>query len=152
MEVFRLSRKKFARPLSGRGAALMGGRWNSAGVAMIYTASNRSLAMAEVAVHLTLATIPDDYVMITIRVPDAVSVRDLPARELPTDWKIFPYLPATQAIGDKFVMDAKACILRVPSAVTKGDHNLLINPRHPDFAKIRIASVEPFPIDRRIFK
>ena len=66
MQAFRLSREKFASPLSGKGAAIKGARWNSIGVELIYTASNRSLAMAEVAVHFTLATIPDDYMMVTI--------------------------------------------------------------------------------------
>ena len=60
MEVFRLSRDRYARTLSGEGAARAGGRWNSPGVEMVYTAGNRSLAMAEVAVHLSLAMLPED--------------------------------------------------------------------------------------------
>jgi RES domain-containing protein len=55
MKVFRLSREKYATPLSGEGAAKYGTRWNPIGISLIYTAQNRSLAMAEVAVHLTLA-------------------------------------------------------------------------------------------------
>ena len=56
MEVYRLTRQKFASRLSGKGAAIKGARWNSPGVEIVYTAVNRSLAMAEVAVHFTLAT------------------------------------------------------------------------------------------------
>ncbi|MFM7585785.1 MAG: RES domain-containing protein [Bacteroidota bacterium] len=41
---------------------------------MIYTAQNRSLAMAEVAVHLTLATLTDDYMMLTIDIPDDIKL------------------------------------------------------------------------------
>ena len=70
MEVYRLSRESFALPLSGKGAALKGARWNSPGVELIYSAANRSLAMAEIAVHFTLATLPSDYVMLTIFIPD----------------------------------------------------------------------------------
>ena len=54
MEVFRLTRSKFSNILSGKGAAEKGARWNSMGMELIYTAANRSLAMAEVAVHFTL--------------------------------------------------------------------------------------------------
>jgi len=68
MEVYRLSREKFARELSGKGAALRGARWNGAGVEVIYVATNRSLAMAEVAVHLSLATMPSDYMMVSFRI------------------------------------------------------------------------------------
>jgi RES domain-containing protein len=74
MEAYRLSREMYASTLSGKGAAIKGARWNSIGVEMIYTASNRSLAMAEVAVHFTLATLPSDYMMITIFIPDDISL------------------------------------------------------------------------------
>ena len=152
MEVFRLSREKFASELSGKGAAIKGARWNSVGVELIYTASNRSLAMAEVAVHLTLATLPDDYVMLTIFIPDYISQKKVNTSVLPDDWNIFPHPTSTQVLGDEFVTENKYCVLHIPSAVTKGDHNLLINPNHAEFKDIKIIAVEPFPFDKRIFR
>ncbi len=151
MEVFRLSRKKFANSLSGKGSALKGARWNSVGVELIYTAANRSLAMAEVAVHFTLATLPGDYIMMAVFIPDNISLIKLNFADLPTDWNIFPHPASTQFIGDKFVADNKYCVLQIPSAVTFGDYNFLINPNHPDFSKIKIIEVVDFPFDRRIF-
>lgn len=152
MEVYRLSREKFAATLSGKGAAIKGARWNSIGVELIYTAANRSLAMAEVAVHLTLATLPSDYVMITIFIPDDVSLQKLSISDLPADWNIFPHPSATQITGDKFVTENKFCVLEIPSSVTQGDYNLLINPNHAEFKKIKIIATEKFPFDKRIFK
>lgn len=152
MEAFRLARKKYATPLSGKGAALKGGRWNSIGVEMLYLASNRSLAMAEVAVHLTLATIPPDLVMVTVAIPDDISMKNITVSKLPANWNEFPYPAATRKVGDDFVREGKACILKIPSAVTKGDHNLLVNPHHAEFKRLRVSSIEPFPLDRRIFK
>lgn len=152
MEVFRLSREKFSGSLSGIGAALKGARWNSIGVELIYTASNRSLSMAEVAVHLSLATLPDDYMMLTVFVPDNITLVKVDVATLPSDWNTFPHPTSTQSIGDKFVFENKDCILQVPSAVTKGDYNYLINPNHKDFSKIKIIEAEKFPFDKRIFK
>lgn len=152
MEAFRLSREKYASPLSGKGAAIKGARWNSVGVEMIYTASNRSLAMAEVAVHLTLATIPSDYVILTIYLPDDISIQKLTKTDLPADWNVFPHSISTQAVGDKFIADNHYCVLQIPSVVTQGDYNLLINPHHSEFPKIKILEIEKFPFDRRIFK
>ncbi|HMM79928.1 MAG TPA: RES family NAD+ phosphorylase [Pyrinomonadaceae bacterium] len=152
MEAFRLVRKKYAMPLSGKGAALKGGRWNFAGSELLYLASNRSLAMAEVAVHLTLATIPTDLVMMTISIPGNVSIEVINASELPTGWNSFPYVEATRAIGDAFLLNGRACILKVPSAVTKGDYNLLANPHHNEFKGLKVLSMEAFPFDGRIFK
>ena len=152
MEAFRLSREKFAEPLSGIGAASKGARWNSVGIELIYAASNRSLAMAEVAVHLTLATLPADYVMVTFHIPDDISLQKLNVADLPADWNIFPHPPSTQGIGDKFVSENRYCVLQIPSAVTRGDYNLLINPYHADFKRIKIIAKDKFPFDKRIFK
>ena len=152
MEAYRLSREKFAATLSGKGAAIKGARWNSIGCEIIYTASNRSLAMAEVAVHFTLATLPNDYRMDTIFLPNDTSIQKLQVTDLPEDWNTFPHPSTTQAIGDRFIAANKYCILQIPSAVTQGDHNLLINPNHIDFKRIKITATDKFPFDKRIFK
>ncbi len=152
MEVFRLVRGKFAEPLSGKGAAIRGARWNSIGVELIYTALNRSLAMAEVAVHFSLATLPDDYVMMTINVPDDVPIKTLSKSDLPEDWNLFPHPISTQKIGDRFVIENEYCVLKIPSVVTQGDYNVLINPNHQDFKRLSIVEIVKFPFDKRIFK
>jgi RES domain-containing protein len=151
MEVYRLSRESFSSTLSGKGAAIKGARWNSIGVELIYCASNRSLAMAEVAVHFSLATLPEDYVMVTIYIPDDISLLKLNVSDLPVDWNCFPHPPSTQTIGDSFVSANKYCILQIPSVVTQGDYNILINPKHPEFANIKMISRNKFPFDKRIF-
>jgi RES domain-containing protein len=152
MEVFRLAREKYATPLSGKGAAIKGARWNSVGIELIYTAKNRSLAMAEVAVHFTLATLPEDYMMITIDIPDDIKTTHIEEVDLPTGWRDFPHPNSTQKIGDNFVAENNYCVLVIPSVVTQGDLNVLINPNHKDFRKITIKKIEKFPFDKRIFK
>lgn len=152
MIVYRIARKKYVQKLSGKGAALQGARWNSKGVELIYTSANRSLAMAEVAVHLTLATLPDDFQMISIEIPDNIKMAEINEDDLPEDWNVFPHSMSTQQIGDDFANQKITCLLKVPSAVTKGDYNILINPNHLDFKKISVKKIEPFPFDRRIFK
>ena len=152
MEVFRLVREKYAIPLSGKGAALKGARWNSTGIELIYTANNRSLAMAEVAVHLTLATLPEDYVIITIKIPDNLVLKKVSVSQLPKNWKDFPHPSSTQSLGDNFFNENKYLAMMIPSVITKGDFNILINPKHKDFKKIKVTKIEPFPFDKRIFK
>lgn len=138
--------------MSGVGAALKGARWNSVGVELIYAAANRSLSMAEVAVHFTLATLPDDYMRLTIYFPDDVPLKKIDISILPSDWNTFPHPASVRVIGGTFVKENKYCILQVPSAVTKGDFNFLINPNHKDFERIKIIDKEKFPFDKRIFK
>lgn len=136
--------------MSGVGAALKGARWNSAGVEMVYTAGNRSLAMAEVAVHLSLGMLPDDFMMLTIEIPDKLAIKEIDTLTLPIDWKAFPFPTSTQKYGDEFVRENEFVVMQVPSVVTQGDYNYLLNPLHKDFPKIKIVDRVPFPFDARM--
>jgi RES domain-containing protein len=152
MEVYRLVNKKFTIELSGIGASITGARWNSKGIEIVYTSQSRALAMAEVAVHLTLATIPKGFCMLTIFIPDYLFVENLDINQLKKGWNSFPENSETQKMGDLFIRNKKNCVLKVPSAVVQGDFNFLINPYHIDFEKIKIINQEDFPFDKRIFK
>jgi len=152
MMVYRLSRKKYSGKLSGKGAALSGNRWNSKGVEMIYTSESRALAMAEVIVHLSLAVLPKDFVLLEIEIPDVIEIKKITPRDLPENWNTFPHHPSTQQTGDAFIRDCKCAVLQVPSAVVNGDFNFLLNPFDPDFKRIQITSQHPFLIDQRLIK
>lgn len=152
MKVFRLARSKYKIELSGKGAAKTGNRWNSKGTEIIYCADSRALAMAEVAVHLSLATLPNDFMMLEIDIPSDVSKAVVSMDKLPSGWNQFPHLLATQKTGDDFISKNKTCVLKVPSAVVPGDFNYLINPFHPDFPRIRIVGKEKFPFDQRMMR
>ncbi|RYX85780.1 RES domain-containing protein, partial [bacterium] len=65
MKLFRLTKFKCSRDLSGKGAEIAGGRWNSKGTAMLYTAQSIALATTEIAVHVPLGILPKGYVAIT---------------------------------------------------------------------------------------
>ena len=152
MEVFRLARKKYPIELSGKGAAMFGARWNFKGTEIVYTAQSRALAMAEVVVHLSLATLPKDFVMLTVDVSDTIPIEFLDEKKLPRGWNVFPHSFTTQLLGEDFIKRSEACILKVPSAVVKGDYNLLLNPYHEDFKQIKIIDQVDFPFDKRIFR
>lgn len=152
MKVYRLGRKSYPEYLSGKGAAIRGARWNSVGVEMVYTASSRSLAQSEVSVHLTLATLPDDYMMVSIDIPDDLAIDEVDVKTLPPDWDIFPPTIITQHIGDDFIRTGSSPILKVPSAIVQGDFNFILNPYHPEFKRIKIETVEIFPINKRLFR
>jgi len=152
MEVYRLQRGKYGEKLTGSGAAAKGARWNSAGTQLVYTSGNRALAMAEVAVHFSLATLPSDFHLLTIFIPDEVSITLADAKKLPPNWNSHPPILNTQRIGDEFVSANRYCLLKVPSAVVRGDFNILINPAHKEFGMIRVTGREAFPFDQRLFK
>lgn len=151
MEVFRLQRKRHGLELSGVGASLKGARWNSPGIEIIYTSASRSLAMAEIAVHFTIATLPSDFYMLQIFIPDNTSIRVLQESDLPANWNLHPPPLANQQLGNIFIREKNTCLLKIPSAVTRGDFNILINPAHPEFIGIKVMTANIFPFDRRLF-
>ncbi len=152
MEVFRISKLKRARDLSGYGASLKGQRWNRRGVSLIYTASHRSLASLEVMVHLGNNFPAMEYAIIVIEIPEE-SIITLDPKILPKDWhKIFePGKLAT--FTDEWHKKEQSLALAVPSAIIPQETNYLINPLHPDFQdSVRIKTIEPFTFDERFFK
>ena len=151
MIVYRLVKSKWSDDLSGKGAELAGGRWNSKGTSMLYTSSSRALCVAEISVHLPLGIIPIDYCIISISIPDEITIMEIHPSTLPKNWNCFPYDDATQKLGDLFIKEGKYLILKVPSAVVQGDYNLLINPRHNQINSIKIDAKELFHFDDRLF-
>src|SRR4051794_40588436 len=107
MIVYRLSRSQFKNDLTGTGARLAGGRWNSKGVPVVYTAESRALCALEIAVHTPLNIVPHDYLMISINIPVNADHAEIHLKDLPPDWKSFPETSYTQALGDKFFNEAK---------------------------------------------
>ncbi len=128
--------------LDGEGARLYGGRWNSPGRPMLYTAASPSLAVLEVLVHLDLPPdlLPLDYRLLSIEVPDDAPRLELDA--VPQD---------SVATGDAFLLAGQALCLRVPSQVVPQEINTLLNPRHPAFVGVRVVRDEPFRFDPRLF-
>ena len=151
MIVYRLANRRYASDLSGKGAELYGGRWNSKGTAVIYTSASRALCVTELAVNLPLVITPLDYHLITIEVPDSY-MYELDTKLYPEYWRSVPHLDATQKLGDKFITEAKYLTMKVESAVVQDEYNFLINPRHKSFSKVKIQKIEAFRFDSRLGK
>jgi RES domain-containing protein len=151
MIVFRLSRQAFINDISGYGAEKTGGRWNSKGIPILYTAASRALAVVEIAVHVPVGIIPVDYYLASVELPDD-DILKIDLNALPKNWNTYPLIKATRTIGDNFIRSNTHLVLQVPSATVIGDHNYLINPRHPDFNKVKIKSMDAFVFDSRLFK
>ena len=152
MIVFRLCRKNYANDLSGRGAEINGGRWNSKGVPALYTSSSRPLCAIEIIVHVPAGIIPADYYLVTISIPDDAPVNTIDIKNLPANWNSNPISASTQRIGNTFFSGQKELVLKVPSAIIKDEWNYILNPVHKDFQKVKIIGTEPFAFDTRLFK
>lgn len=133
------------------GAMLLGGRWNSRGKRVIYAAETYAGALLEQLAHANIGVLPGQQRWVEIDIPDDVVVERVLPEEVP-GWNE-PAMVASRKRGDRWLAELKTAVLIVPSAVTGGlERNVVLNPAHPDFA--RIAASEPRPVrwDPRLFR
>ena len=153
MTVFRVEREKYLNTtLTGIGASMTSGyRWNSLNTKLVYTAESRALALLEISMHLDLSEdLPTDRYFVEIDIPDTVIIQEVKIEDLPADWNSKPPNTTTQIIGDDFVLENNAAILKVPSSIVPQEYNYLINPNHPDAGKIKVISKSPMIFDTRL--
>ncbi len=150
LTAWRITKRKHARDaFTGEGAREFGGRWNNPGTAMVYTAESQSLAALEMLVHLDSPELLQKYVLIGVEIDDEL-VTQLDMSRLPRNWRDDPPPAQVRAIGDEWVVSGSSAVLRVPSALVPGENNFLLNPQHPDFAKLRIGKPLSFRFDPRL--
>lgn len=149
MVAYRIAHRRY--PLfDGAGAALRGGRWNSAGRPVIYAAENYAGALLEQLVHARLGAIPKHHVLIEISVPAEISQETVDAGGLAgwanDDCKV------SRRFGDRWLAERRTAVLRVPGVVVQGrEFNVLFNPAHAEFARILAGEPEPVIWDARLF-
>lgn len=149
MRVYRITKCKFINNLSGSGAYVNGGRWNSEGQYALYTASTASLAMLETLAHLDI--MPDGYCLACLNVPDTDLI-EFSSELLPVNWQKFPAPISLQSIGDQFLKQNKYLSIQFPSALLPEDKVILLNPRHPKFSLVQFEYMRSLDISDRLHK
>jgi RES domain-containing protein len=135
---------------SGEESCQNGGRWNSPGHRVVYTSSSLSLATLEILVHLEDPTaLSQLYSWIPLEIPPPC-IEHIAPDSLPPEWANDDPTPAVRAIGDHWLQSHKNAALAVPSAVTPGEWNYLINPSHTRFSEIRAGDPRPFEPNPRL--
>lgn len=140
-----------AEAFSGEGARLFGGRWNSQGLRVVYTSPSLALAAVETFVHLEPNLRPDDLVSMEAELSDAIPADHLDLKSLPRKWFELSD-ESLRDYGDRWIRAGRTIALHVPSAAIRGEWNVLLNPAHSDFRKLKIESARPFEFDLRMFR
>ena len=149
MIIFRLANGDHINDLSGTGAKMYGGRWNSIGQVALYTTQNISLAILEILVHVKKYKRPPDYHLITISIPDNIKPAIIQPGKLKKTWKDDPAY--SQFMGDTFLKSKEYLVLKVPSVIVEQEYNYILNPAHTDATKIKIISSSLFEFDKRLY-
>lgn len=150
MLVYRLSSRKYAGDLSGRGAAIFGGRWNKKGTPVLYTGESVDIALLETVVNTPPMLVPE-LDLLTLEIPDSVTI--LKVEALPSNWKNYPAPAVLAEIGQNWVDQAETLALKVPSSVISTSWNFILNCNHPEYRdKVVIRKREAFEFDTRLLK
>lgn len=149
MEVFRISKEKYIRDLSGLGAKTYGGRWNRPGVSVLYTSSHRSLALLELLVHFESSdAIENTFRFAKINVPESKTMEvdfdftkaDMSSYNNADLWDLTEY----------YFFDMNVLGIWVPSIIVPQEKNLLLNPIHADFKHVKLREIEHVSLDNRL--
>lgn len=145
--------------MSGRGAYLYGGRWNTPEHYAVYLSGTLTLAMLELLVHLddAEAFLQKEHVYHTARF-DEKDVAVFEESSLPQGWNARPETLVSQAVGDEFLERAGHPVLALPSVVVPGElrydplyMNYLVNLTHPDFGSaVEVGNIRLLDWDPRL--
>lgn len=149
LELWRITREAYSA-LDGEGARLYGARWSPRGTPAVYAASHLSLSALEYLVHIDAEDAPDDLVAIRVSIPDDATELAYGPASLPAGWQQSPSPPRCQAIGSAWAKHGKHLLLRIPSVLVPEESNVLMNPMHPDAAKVQVIGSRPFSYDVRL--
>jgi RES domain-containing protein len=147
--VWRINAATYAdRVFTGEGSLRIHGRWHPKGVPVIYTSDSRALAALEILANANGAPSLHDRLWVIASAEIPASLIHAPSR-FPDNWRVNPPSDTTRSFGKTWFNSAQSPALRVPSAVIPGEFNYLLNPLHPDFAKIKLHPPQPFAFDAR---
>jgi RES domain-containing protein len=145
--VYRIASSRYSAN-DGEGAKRHGGRWSHKGTAVVYAAQSASLCALEVLANSS--NLPVACVLIQIQIPDLMQIRIVESSELIAGWDDPVPSDATREIGTNWIRAGSTAVLSVPSSIIQRERNYLLNPNHPEFARIRFGAPEPFLFDPRL--
>ena len=148
LQAWRVVKRKYLESaFDGEGARHAGGRWNSPGRPVIYTAESSALAILEIVVHVEISLL-SHYAVIPVHFSEKQTTRVDPC-DLPRGWRSHPGPADLRRIGDQWLEACSSLVLQVPSAVAPNGWNYLLNPAHPGFSRLEIGDPVDFKMDSR---
>ena len=141
-----------ADSLSGAGAKITGGRWNSPGRAVLYCSSSIALAALETIVHLSQGALPLDRFLARVTIPDKLwqARETLTLAAAPVAWDALPAGPASKRYGDEWLDQSRSAVLEIPSIVVPEEYNVLLNPNHARASGLAATVMRPWRYDLRL--
>ncbi|AJY53153.1 RES family NAD+ phosphorylase [Halomonas sp. KO116] len=150
MRAWRIAKAKRASDLSGVGAAIEGGRWNHEDIPAVYMGLSPAICCLETYVHAS-GKPPVPLKITCFDLPEDLTLYWEPtAAELPPGWALLPADRPSMDFGTTWLLGNHQLGMIVPSAVLPLERNVVINPKHPAVARIKVIDVYDFVYDPRM--
>ncbi|MDE0190702.1 MAG: RES domain-containing protein [Gammaproteobacteria bacterium] len=130
------------------GASEVEGRWHETGDRVIYAADHFSTAMLETLVNWRRVLPPNQH-YIEIAIPAGVTYEVASSDRLPGWYR--PDGTSARQFGHRWYAERRSALLFVPSVVARVERNIIINPNHQDFPRIKPSLETPVWWDERLF-
>lgn len=143
-----------ADDLSGTGAKVDGGRWNSIGTPVLYTSPTIALAVLETVVHIGSGGLPLNRYLVELEIPDPVwaARQGIDHKTAPVGWDALPTGLTSIEFGDDWLKAKTSALLLLPSVIVPEEQNILINPQHPDAKGITARKIRRWQYDHRFWR
>jgi RES domain-containing protein len=151
MRWWRIAQRKYALDRLCADSALYGGRWNPVGMPALYCGASIAICALEKFVHVGQAPLPP-LVLVAVDFPDDCEIFTPTASELPVGWDELPTSISAQGLGRAWLERGETLAMRVPSVVLPEESNVIVNPQHPDYARVELTVLRPFTFDGRMYK
>ncbi len=154
MQVWRICKRIYVdSSFSGNGGLKSFGRWHHRGNRIVYTSQSLSLAAIEIWVHVSPPHPLPTYLAVPAEIPDDLAITEVEENALLQNWReVHPSPRNLRDLGTRWLRSLSSAVARVPSAVTPGEYNYLLNPLHSDFQRIVPGPPQPFRFDPRMWK
>lgn len=151
---WRLVKRKYADDaFSGAGCDFVAGRWQFAGLRMVYGSVSLSTAILELVAHgFDFLEVGTHFVAFRFTLPGD-SVKQLLGSDLERDiphWRNPVPSDFTRNLGAGWLKSQETAALVVPSAVIPLEPNVLLNPLHPGCRSLQIEGPFDVPVDVRL--
>jgi RES domain-containing protein len=152
MRVWRICSAESAEQAFSGEATLSAARWHREGCKIVYASQSLSLAALEFWVHLDAHAPAAEYIAASAEVPDDIAIHHVDEAQLPPGWQKHPPPGELRDLGTCWLYAGETAVARVPSAVTPGEFNFLLNPIHHEWTRIQVRRPMPFAFDPRMWK
>ena len=142
--------------LGGVGGEKADGRWHTAapGKRIVYLSEHPAVALVETLANLkgNPALLPERFQLIRIQADDELlagmtGLTDPKGKAFDGDTP----LDATRQAGDRWLKSKASALVSVPSFPSPRSMNILLNPLHPDAAKVIVLESSWLRYDKRLF-